>query len=287
MPVDLTSSYILTADIGGSHITAGLYDTETKFVLAESFVRMEVNSNGSAYEIMDVWQNALRAAKQSRLANSGLAIAMPGPFDYVNGISYIKGLSKYESIFGINIKNYLAEALAIKTSSIYFRNDAESTIAGEVLAGAGKNYRRLIGITLGTGFGSAFADEKNVLDLNLGSNPFRESIADDYFSTRWFHKRYLQLTGKNLTDGVKELAGLAEKSELARGIFYEFADNLAEFIQKPVFQLEPEALLLCGSIAKASRFFLPRLAKNINSISLSLSELGEYAPLIGAAAIVR
>ena len=37
----------------------------------------------------------------------GIGIAIPGPFDYGNGISLIKDLEKYESLYGTNIKETL------------------------------------------------------------------------------------------------------------------------------------------------------------------------------------
>ncbi|MDF2432341.1 MAG: hypothetical protein JWP44_1972 [Mucilaginibacter sp.] len=168
---------------------------------------------------------------------------------------------------------------------ILFRNDAEATIAGEVLMGAGKDYQAVMGLTLGTGFGSAYNKNGITKDINLGSEPYRDSIADDYFSTRWFLRRYNELTGKTLTDGVKELSTLAEKSDVARDIFKEFAINMVDFLSRPIKQIGPEVLIICGNIAKASAFFLPYLAEGLSSTIVKLAQLGEHAPLIGAAAI--
>ena len=44
-----------------------------------------------------------------------------------------------------------------------YRNDAEAAIVGEALSGAGIAYSRLIGLTLGTGLGSAFIVEREVI----------------------------------------------------------------------------------------------------------------------------
>jgi glucokinase len=286
MQTDKLSPYILTADIGGSHVTAGIYHKQTQVIAPSSTIRASVASKGTADEILSAWKNAIAAAYTTKnLAVSGLALAMPGPFDYENGISYIKGLDKYESIYEMDIKKYLADELGMDTQMVCFRNDAASTIAGEALAGAGKNYNKVIGITLGTGFGSAFCNAGNTEDLNLGSTPYQDTIADDYFSTRWFVKYYLEITGTKLTNGVKELTELAKESDTARQVFKVFADNLAQFLSDPIKQLQPDVLVICGNIAKASDLFLPRLANNLNSINITIAQLGEDAPLIGAAAI--
>jgi len=282
-----STTYILTADIGGSHITAAICNLQSHTILEQSIYRVEVDSKGSAGSILASWKTAFDQVLKNNetISISGVSLAMPGPFDYENGIPYIKGLDKYEVLYAMNIKESLADMLNMSEQTIRFRNDAESTIAGEVLSGAGKNYQRVMGVTLGTGFGSAYSENEVTKDLNLGSNPYRESIADDFLSTRWFLRRYQETTGLHLTGGVKELAAMAPDSSIARNIFIEFADNMSEFLAGPVAQLNPQVLVICGNIAKASELFLPQLANNLNSIPVKLAQLGENAPLIGAAAM--
>ncbi|MDB5008157.1 MAG: nagK [Mucilaginibacter sp.] len=285
---NLLSSYILTADIGGSHITIAVYNRDTNTILKESLTRNELISKGSATGILISWSNAFQQAlKNTVLPVSGLSVAMPGPFDYEKGISYISGLDKYEALYGLNIKSFLADLLKFDSEMIRFKNDAEATIAGEVFIGAGKEYQNVMGLTLGTGFGSAYSKSGITKDINLGSEPYKGTIADDYLSTRWFLRRYNELTGVTLTDGVKELSLLAEKSEVARDVFKEFAMNMIDFLSRPIKQLSPQVLILCGNIAKASKFFLPYLAQGLSSTTIKLAQLGENAPLIGAAAMFR
>jgi glucokinase len=283
---NLSPTYILTADIGGSHITVGICDLRNYTILKEYTISIEVDSKGTAGNILNLWASAFQQVlKKTSLTVSGLSVAIPGPFDYEKGISCIRGLNKYESLYGMDIKQYLADLLKFDPQLVRFRNDAESTIAGEVLTGAGKDDQRVMGVTLGTGFGSAYSENKITKDINLGSDPYKETIADDYLSTRWFLKRYKELTGMSLTGGVRELSELAEENTIAQGIFKEFASNMSEFLSGPVKQLNPEVLIICGNIAKAFRFFLPYLTGALNSITIKLAQLDENAPLIGAAAV--
>lgn len=277
--------FILTADIGGSHITTGICDLETYTILSDSLARTELSSKASATHILESWAGAFKQTIQNaQVTVSGLALAMPGPFDYENGISYIKGLNKYEALYGMDIKKYLVDLLRLNPDAIRFRNDAEATIAGEVLAGAGRGYQNVMGVTLGTGFGSAHYQNKITKDINLGSEPFKDTIADNILSTRWFLKRYYDLTGISVT-GVKELALIADESKVAKDIFKEFAVNISDFLSAPVKQFHPEVLILCGNIAKASRLFLPYMKKQLASTSIQLAQLGEHAALIGAAGL--
>ena len=50
-----------------------------------------------------------------------IGIAIPGPFDYVNGICLIKGVAKYENLYGFNI----ADAYGL------FGNNLEASLINE------------------------------------------------------------------------------------------------------------------------------------------------------------
>ncbi|WEA00609.1 ROK family protein [Mucilaginibacter sp. SJ] len=275
--------HILCADIGGSHITAAVCDCKTNVISEQSSLRANVNSKGDAINILNAWNDALeRVLDQSPVHVSGMALAMPGPFDYERGISLIKGLDKYESLYGTDIRKYFSNALQIPESRIKFRNDAEATVAGECITGAGKGEDNVIGITLGTGFGSAHFAEGEFRDLNLGSLPFKETIADDYLSTRGIIRRYYELSGKS-ANNVKELAAIADRDDAVVQVFEDFAENLGNFLRPHLLKLAPDRLILCGNIAKAAGLFLTSLTDRLPHIKIELAQLGEHAALIGAA----
>ena len=82
---------------------------------------------------------------------------MPGPFDYVKGICYIRGVAKYENLYGLNISECHCSILGVHDDFlIRFMNDASSFAVGEAWAGSASKFNRSLSITLGTGFGSAF-----------------------------------------------------------------------------------------------------------------------------------
>ena len=263
-----TPTYVLAADIGGSNIVAGLYNTQSRMIEQQTLVRTEVYSRGTAKYILNTWAGVLeRLTENPDLPITRLALSMPGPFDYENGISYIKGLNKYDALYGMNIRNYLADVVQLHPSKVKFRNNAEAMIAGEVVAGAGRGYDRVMGITLGTGFGSAMYNRQTTIDLNLGSKAFKTAIADDFLSSRWLVKEYYEMTGLSVT-GVKDLADIADESPLVRDIFKRFAINMSDFLMQPIFAHQPQVLVICGNIARASRLFLPVFKKRCNTIEV-------------------
>ncbi|MHA6247025.1 ROK family protein [Pontibacter sp. CAU 1760] len=277
---------VIGIDIGGSHITAALVADNR--VDAGAMARKHINSAGSAEEILDGWVEVIATVRDSAPGKPvKLGIAMPGPFDYENGISRIRNMNKYESIYGLNIREALAEKLNISGTAIRFRNDAESYLAGEVLSGAGKGYKKVLGITLGTGLGSAVCDEGITRDVNLGSSTFKDGIAEDYLSTRWFLKAYAERSGAQVKN-VKELTKLIDTDPNASVVMQEFEQNLSDFLLNFITKESPDVVVIGGNISKAHKLFLPGvkdiLQQNNVSTALVIATLGEAAALIGATA---
>ncbi|KIA93581.1 hypothetical protein OC25_12500 [Pedobacter kyungheensis] len=282
-----TNKYVLGVDIGGSHITAAVVDMENRLIIEESYTRCWIDAHGKPETIINNWKAAIEQAyDKAGLEVDKIGIAMPGPFDYENGISHIAGNDKYEAFYGLNVKNMLAAALGIDAANILMKNDAACFLAGEMFAGAVKDYANVIGITLGTGLGSAVATYGNTRDANLWCSSFLDGIAEDYLSTRWFLKRYYQLTGVNMID-VKSLTGLYDESETIRTIFEEFSQHLAAFLMLFLQDNQADAIVIGGNISNASAKFLPNVLKEFKAndieMPVRISELNERAAIAGAA----
>jgi glucokinase len=55
-----TNKYIISADIGGSHITAAIIDLTNKRIIDHTRSRLPVDSNGNWAEILGTWADALK-----------------------------------------------------------------------------------------------------------------------------------------------------------------------------------------------------------------------------------
>lgn len=283
----LTPLTVLGIDIGGSHITAALVNMERRCVIPESKVRHKIDSQGPATLIVESWSAAiLEAIRSHPVYPEKIGIAMPGPFDYEKGVSYIKGQTKYDALYGLNVKELLANSLHVSPEDIVLNNDAACFLQGEVFGAVENRYGRAIGLTLGTGVGTASSHNGKANDAALWQMPFRDSIVEDYISTRWFVKRYLELSGNYIKD-VKELAGLYPADPNARAVFEEFTQNLTDFLLRFVLMENPEVIILGGNVMKAADYFLPEVKKRIQQqyveIDILTAKLGEESALIGAA----
>lgn len=284
-------------DIGGSHISCAAVDLVSGKVMEETLAEKYVDNQASAKEIIDGWASALKfSLDKVNVENvKGIGFAMPGPFDYVKGISYIRGVAKYENLYGVNVKDAISENLGLKSDMfVRFLNDASGFAVGEAWAGSAAKYDRSLSVTFGTGFGSAFISNRipivdGPLVPKLGCIyyiPYRDGIADDYFSTRGLLGRYKKLTGKELS-GVKELAALAPGDKLVMDLFADFGDNAGLFLAPYLKKFDAEVLVIGGNISNAyslfGNVFESRLSKENCACKVELSKLKENAALIGSA----
>jgi len=289
------------ADLGGTHIVCAAIDLESGNILNGTVTERPINSSSSALAVLsEITDTVNYCINKTKSEIEGIGIAIPGPFDYDQGVSKIKNLDKFETLFGVNIKHYLKSHLKSKVPSrIEFINDAEAFALGEYCYGSAREFNNVLAITLGTGFGSTFIKNNVVIKSGAGipdggflyNQHFLENIADDYFSTRWFQKAWLTQTGKKC-HGVKELDNLAEAGdENALVLFAKFGINLADFLHPWITESKTECLVVGGSISKAWNFFIEylinRLSEHNINIDVRQTDHSMYPALSGAASQLK
>ncbi|WP_439489036.1 ROK family protein [Algoriphagus sp.] len=275
---------LIGVDIGGSHISAARVIFEGQVAFFDSFGEADVDTYGDKESIISAWAEVIRKAAEES-TDYKVGIAMPGPYDYDNGISLIKDQGKMASLYQLSVKNLLAESLGLPSSHLAFTNDAEAFLVGESYAGAGKDFQNSIGITLGTGLGSAIKVHDVVKDAKLWTAPFRDGIAEDYLGTAWFIKYAFHEYGLEIS-GVKDL--LASEIDLAvsKEIFETLGRALGEFLFPYLIRLHSEGVVLGGKISLAGAHYLPTTRAYLETmgypVPINISVLGERAALIGA-----
>lgn len=294
-------SITIGVDVGGSHISSAVVNNTDFVIIPETYFSGSVDSKASKDVIIEKWAEVINKtikAAYETLEHSvnekiGIAFSMPGPFQYETGIAMFEGNDKYESLYNVSIPQELSKYLSIKEVSFRFLNDASCFGVGGALKEESElGNKRVIAITLGTGFGAAFLDNKlpitqgNNVPINgcLWDKPFKDSIADNYFSTRWFINHYESVTGEKLTDGVKEIASIENYSTAK--IFDDFADNLSDFLAPFISDFDADLLILGGNIAKSHRLFLAKVLENLRdrniSLAITILENTEQTSILGS-----
>ncbi len=287
--------FSIGVDIGGSHISSCAYDHESKTLRRETFSHKKIDPHGNKEEILSGWVDALEATIKG-LAEpiSGIGVAMPGPFDYYNGISKITDVEKLQSLYDVNLCLELAERLKMRPSQIRFINDATAFSVAEALIGKASKYKKAIAITLGTGLGSSFLlngkpiiKDKKVPEGGFLYNQYYQNVfADDLFSTRGIINAFEEETGKRLNN-VKELCELVDVDPNANKVFHDFGTRLADFINPYIEEFEADVLVFGGNISKAFAFFGPAMEEELKGVEeIYVSEFGEKAAIIGSALLL-
>tara|TARA_R110002050_G_scaffold274106_2_gene418385 strand:+ start:20298 stop:21233 length:936 start_codon:yes stop_codon:yes gene_type:complete len=292
--------YAIGADIGGSHISTVLVNVETGQMIEDSLAEVKVDNQAASDIILDKWTGAIHSTMQFAEDGElvGIGFAMPGPFDYENGVALLNKVAKYDSLYGINVGEALKKRLDLPADFPFrYSNDALSFAIGECWVGKASQVKNVVAITLGTGFGSAFLthgvpviEGDRVPESGYVYHiPYESGIADDYFSTRWFVGEYKNRTGKTFK-GVKEIADLVETDEAAKTLFDDFGANLANFMVPVLSNFDAGCLVIGGNISGAYALFgdaFHRVFKQKQmNIEVVISELMESAAMVGSARLL-
>ncbi len=213
-------------------------------------------------------------------AVNGLAIAICGPFDLEAGKSRMRGVAKFEDIYGIDLRTALRERTSIGDRPIRFARDAESAGTGEALAGAGAGIDRVLTITLGTGMGTCVTDHAwpvetiegfGVEHLGMRSTPWG-GRSDDVLSARGLADR-LGVPMADLRDAVDD--------SINAEVVFDHGHRLGEFVRPLIAEFDVGAVVIGGGLSAAFERFGPAIQSHLD-VPVRPIALGARGPLIGA-----
>jgi len=300
----LVGPFAIGVDVGGSHVACCAVDLASGCVVSGSEAERDVDPHQNAARIIDAWSATIgESIRGYGEPLCGIGVAMPGPFDYLRGISTISGVEKYENLFGLDVTGSLHASFgnamsALSALPVRYTNDAAAFALGESLGGAARGIDRVVALTLGTGFGSGFIANGELISTGdevppngwVYNLPFDTSIADDQFTTRWFVHRYRELTGRGVT-GAREVAERVTADPAAAQIFEEYGRRLADFVLPLYRRFRGQVVVIGGNIARAFPLFSPslerRLAELGEKIDFRQGNLWDKAAMTGAASLFK
>ena len=145
-------------DLGGTNIAAGLVNDQCE-ILASKSVPTRADERTGEEIVKAMAELAIELCKENNVALSDVqwvGIGAPGTIDSENGVI----------AYANNIKFFDTPAAKIFRETfdvpVYLGNDANCAALGEAYAGAAKNARHAIMITLGTGLGGGIIIDKKI-----------------------------------------------------------------------------------------------------------------------------
>ncbi len=284
-------------DIGGTNIRAGAV-TSGGNLIGEPFSIPTGANDPRELILKRIIRSISSVIEFNRLQKAdicGIGLGVTGPLDVKNG-KILQCLNLPTMDF-FPLREVIGNEFGLPVT---MNNDANAMVLGETCYGAGKGSDNVLGITLGTGLGCAIIlNRKIVMGATetageIWISPFRNGNIEDVVSGRGISMMYEKLCGEKLT--AREIAARALSGETqAKAVWREFGEAVAYAISWSVNLIDPEVVIIGGSIANSLELFYHSmnefLRKNIcpvpaRELRIAKAQLGDNAGLIGAAALV-
>ncbi|PZP52358.1 MAG: hypothetical protein DI598_00895 [Pseudopedobacter saltans] len=233
------------------------------------------------------FNSVLKSLKEEPVA---ISFSFPGPANYPEGIisSDLPNFPAFADTDGFPLKDYLEDLFKIP---VFINNDGDLYAFGEAHfgflpkvnaqlkeLGSSKQYKNLVGLTFGTGFGAGIVIDGKLLigDNSCGAEifPLRNKeipacFVEETVSIRGLVRMYKEESGK---DDVKvspeDIFLIAEGKRLgdreaALRTFNRFGDVASDAIADMATLIDG-LVVIGGGIAGASKYFMPQILKELN-----------------------
>lgn len=302
----------LGIDIGGTSVKLGLVTDKGKILASDNY---EVAFDNYKTPIFETVKKSIERFLKDNSINKnelmGIGVSATGQVNSNTGVIVGVG-GNIKNWCNTEIKKELEEIYNLKTTVI---NDANSMVIGEQWIGKAKNYKNIIGITIGTGVGGGIIVNSNVLLGNIG-------IAGElgHFSINsngkvctcgniGCYEQYASMTAliKNVKEKYSDIGNLSISKDEINGkyIFDELEKgnkelesvviNWIEDIGKGLVSLthifNPEIIIIGGAVSKQEKLFIKPVRNYVLShvmqkfgenLSVEAAELENSAGLVGA-----
>jgi glucokinase len=293
---------IIGIDLGGTKIAAALVEREgtcgKTLVLSAPFDK----GVDAIAETIVTMINELRSDADQYVA--GVGIAASGRVDTSTG-DIIGGVPLCEGYIGFEMGQAIRSRVNLP---VWLDNDANAAAFAEYKIGAGRNAKRLVCITIGTGIGGGIVIDGKLIRGNGNAGEIGHMVIDpegppcgcgrrgcleQFVSRKRLAEELAEAirAGKIRTDitpddiSTEEIIKLVKGgNSVAREIFDRQMHYLALAIDNLVNIIDPDVIVISGQISKLGGELLNTLREKMNfDVPLKTSTLGNTAGLIGAA----
>ena len=279
--------YSIGIDVGGTKIGGVLFDGE-KVVADYTLGTPKDNFEHFLIMLKAVIDPLLEKTVEMKIKINGIGIGVAGVMDKTGKMLCAPNIPILENI---NLFEKIGNFLEM---SVKLDNDTNCFVRAEALAGAGKNYKNIYGLTIGTGIGGGWWHNDEVyLGAHRGASEL-DAMIIDIASGLNFEESYQKIMQNNPRKMSQEaIIG----DPLAMQVYAEFARQLGIVLSNLANVIDPEIFILGGGAVASGDLFLSAAKKemklHINSseaakkIKVVKSKLGANSGAIGAACLVK
>jgi len=272
---------VIGVDLGGTKVAAGR--------VCGGEVLQLVKRSVPAREDRDTVLAVVMEAVAEVVAPDVVAIGcgVPSVVDVAEGI--VREVGNIPSWRAVPLKAELEHRFGIPAT---IDNDANAFALGEMVFGAGRGHRHLVGITLGTGLGAGVVMDRRLLHgANCGAGELGKTAHKGMRLEDWCAGEYFQREWGVGADEVHRRARQGDPEALR--IFERYGDELATAIMTALYVYDPEIIVLGGSISTAFAFFEKTMRQGfgnfayphiVDRLIIERSRL-DHVAVLGAAAL--
>ncbi len=293
-------------NIGVRDTRIGLVDIHQELLTCET---MKTNAERPAEEVIrEIGQRTLALLERQGIPVDQCVcagIGVPGTVDRRKGVVRYSNNIKWKQV---ELAKLMSEYLPIP---VRVANDADCAALGEAAAGAGRECRDLVMVTLGFGVGGGvILDGEICAGKNIGGNEVghmvivengeectcgRRGCLEAYASARALIRDALAATGQKMTP-EEIFEGAASGDLRLKKVVDGYAGKLGTGLVNIVNIFRPQLVLLGGDLSRQAETLLPSLRRMMKEgcfggedseyPELGISALGNKAAVIGAASLV-
>lgn len=269
-------------DVGGTFVKSAL-GIAGKGAVEGTFASTPISSDGTAEEIKASFREAvslqMKKAEEYGSAIEAVCVALPGPFNYKEGIFMMK--HKFAAVYGSTFREVLGDVITPEIR-LAFVHDVNGALLGALTIDESLKKGNVALSTFGTGLGFAHSVDGKVMESPAGSpskdmwnKPYADGILEDYVSRRAILRFYAEQGGV-LEDGedVKEISDRARQGDSkALEAFRSAGRHYAAGAKEIVAELGIRHLLFAGQISKSFDLMETEIREGLgNDIELSVLE---------------
>ena len=314
--------YTIGIDLGGTNVKLALLKNVNCIV--QKAVIETCKHEGKAKLITEIAKTIKQFIKDNKLTKNmiaGIGIGVAGPINFDRG--FVHNLTNIKGWKNTPLRQILTKRVGIKT---FVDNDVNVVTLGELVYGAGKGFRDILCVTLGTGVGGGIvlnghlyrgpnftAGEIGHIPINITGkkcNCGGIACVERYVGNKFIIQRAKELVkndkkslilkyannkpSKITPKIISQAANTKDKTALL--IWQETGNYLGIALSGLVNTFNPELIIIGGGVAKAGKPLFDSIRKTIklramknpaSFVKIVPALLGEEAGIIGASVLAN
>lgn len=296
---------ILGIDIGGTNVKFGVCDEN--FKIYDKYSIKTKKDDGDIAFVLSICEKINEIKKEYDIEKIG--IGTPGTIDYKKGLCIRASNLPYKNT---PMTEIIERETGLKS---IVANDATCAVYGELYAGAGREASNIAMITLGTGVGGGIIIDKKVytgksgmagefghFSINFDGYPCpcgQKGCVEQYASVTALIRQTKEAISKNPDSllakmGENDVGGRTSFDAMRKGcpVAAKVVDRYTDYLTMAVlginFIFQPDVVVIGGAISNEREYILKPIRKKlIREVDVRVSELGNDAGIIGAAAVTN